>query len=311
MLHDPPNSLAGVFNASSVDVKPTRANVGMVGLGAMGESMARHLARTGVLCALSNRTHARAEALASELGVTAYADPGELAGHCTFVFSCVPADADVLELATRLAANAPPGFVLVDTSTIAPATARRCAGMLREVGADFVDAPVSGGVEGARNGSLAAMVGGEAVTLDRVRPHLRAFSTRVTHMGGVGCGQSTKAVNQVLVAGIAQGVCEGLALGEALGLDQESLLATLGAGAAGCWFLERRGASMLENRFDTGFKLALLHKDLGIVAELAESAGTSCVIAEQSRADYAALMAEGYGDEDISALIRRKRQRQC
>lgn len=273
----------------------------------MGESMARHLARTGALCALSNRTHARAEALAAELGARAFEDPGELTEHCTFVISCVPADTDVLALATALAANAPPGFVLVDTSTIAPATARRCAAMLREVGADFVDAPVSGGVEGARNGSLSAMVGAESVTLDRVRPHLCAFSTRVTHMGPVGCGQSTKAVNQVLVAGIAQGVCEGLALGDALGLDREKLLATLGAGAAGCWFLEKRGASMLESRFDTGFKLSLLHKDLGIVADLAERAGTVCNVATQLRADYAALTEQGFGDEDISALIRRKR----
>jgi 3-hydroxyisobutyrate dehydrogenase len=228
---------------------------------------------------------------------------------CTFVISCVSADQDVIGIATELARRAPPGFVLVDTSTIAPDTARRCAAILREVGADFIDAPVSGGVEGARNGSLSVMVGGEPVTLDRVRPFLRSFATRVTHMGPVGNGQATKAVNQVLVAGIAQGVCEGLALGDALGLDRENLLATLGAGAAGCWFLERRGASMLEGRFDTGFKSSLLHKDLGIVAELAAQAGTASTVVKQSHADYAALVAAGHGDDDISALIRLKRGR--
>lgn len=291
------------------DLSTTVGSLGFVGLGAMGANMARHLSRTGALRAIANRTHAKAEALANELGTEAVIDIGGMSRFCTFVFSCVSADADVIEIATALARHAPPGFVLVDMSTIAPATARRCAEILREVGADFIDAPVSGGVEGARNGSLSIMVGGEPVTLDRVRPFLRSFSTRVTHMGPVGNGQATKAVNQVLVAGIAQGVCEGLALGDALGLDRESLLATLGAGAAGCWFLERRGASMLEGRFDTGFKSALLYKDLGIVAELIAEAGTASTVVTQSREDYAALVAAGHGDEDISALIRRKRAR--
>ncbi len=286
----------------------TAGTVGFVGLGAMGESMARHLSRTGALRAIANRTHAKAEALARELGTEAITDIGSMSRSCTFVFTSVSADADVIEIATQLAHHAPPGFVLVDTSTIAPATARRCAEILREVGADFVDAPVSGGVEGARNGSLSIMVGGEPVTLDRVRPFLRSFSTRVTHMGPVGNGQATKAVNQVLVAGIAQGVCEGLALGDALGLDRENLLATISAGAAGCWFLERRGASMLEGRFDSGFKSSLLHKDLGIVADLIAAAGTGATVVEQSRKDYAALVAAGHGDEDISALIRLKRR---
>lgn len=274
----------------------------------MGEHMARHLARNGVLCAVSNRTHSKAADLADELSVASVVDVADLSRRCTFVVSCVSADADVLEIATALARHAPPGFVLVDSSTIAPATARRCAEILREVGADFVDAPVSGGVEGARNGSLSVMVGGETVTIDRVRPLLRSFATRVTHMGPVGNGQATKAVNQVLIAGIAQAVCEGLALGDALGLDRENLLATLGAGAAGCWFLDKRGASMLEGRFDTGFKSSLLYKDLGIVAELAAAAGTSDAVIRQSREDYAALVADGFGDEDISALFRRKKR---
>ncbi len=287
----------------------TVGTVGFIGLGAMGESMARHLARTGALRVISNRTHARAESLATELGAEAIADVSEMSRLCTFVFSCVSADADVIGIATALARRAPPGFVLVDTSTIAPATARRCAELLREVGADFIDAPVSGGVEGARNGSLSVMVGGEPVTLDRVRPFLRSFATRVTHMGPVGNGQATKAVNQVLVAGIAQAVCEGLALGDALGLDRENLLATLGAGAAGCWFLERRGASMLEGRFDTGFKSSLLLKDLGIVAGLFAEAGTASSVVKQSLDDYAALVAAGHGDDDISSLIRIKRMR--
>ena len=179
--------------------------------------------------------------------------------------------------------------------------------MMQAAGGDFLDAPVSGGVEGAKNGKLSIMVGGDGDALARVRPVLETYAARISHMGGIGAGQNTKAVNQVLVAGIAQGVCEGLALGEAMGLDPEVLLPTLMSGAAGCWFLEKRGATMLRNEFSGGFKLALLHKDLKIVRGLAESAGTDRSIIEKSLADYAELMAQGYGDEEISALIRLKR----
>jgi 3-hydroxyisobutyrate dehydrogenase len=165
---------------------------------------------------------------------------------------------------------------------------------------------VSGGVEGAKNGKLSVMVGGDAAVLERARPVLEAYGARITHMGAVGNGQATKAVNQVLVAGIAHAVTEGLALGEALGLEAESLIPTLAAGAAGNWFLDKRGATMLRNEFSVGFKLALLHKDLGIVRGIAMEAGTDRTVIEQSLADFAELMAQGYGD-DISALIRLKR----
>jgi 3-hydroxyisobutyrate dehydrogenase and related beta-hydroxyacid dehydrogenases len=138
---------------------------------------------------------------------------------------------------------------------------------------------------------------------------LEAYGLRVTHLGEVGAGQATKAVNQVLVAGIAQAVCEGLALGEALGLDPARLIPTLGAGAAGNWFLEKRGASMLRDEFGVGFKLALLHKDLAIVDGIAAQAGTDRSVIAKSLADYATLMAQGHGDDDISGLIRLKRRR--
>ena len=179
---------------------------------------------------------------------------------------------------------------------------------MRAAGGDFLDAPVSGGVEGAKNGKLSIMVGGDADTLGRVRPVLEAYAARISHMGATGSGQNTKAVNQVLVAGIAQGVCEGLALGEALGLDPAVLLPTLLSGAAGCWFLDKRGATMLRSEFSGGFKLSLLHKDLNIVRALAETAGTNRSIIEKSLTDYAQLMAQGHGDEEISALIRLKRR---
>jgi 3-hydroxyisobutyrate dehydrogenase len=197
---------------------------------------------------------------------------------------------------------------VIDLSTVAPDTAKQAAVRLAQVGAHFLDAPVSGGVEGAKNGKLSVMVGGNADVLQRALPVLEAYALRVTHLGDVGAGQATKAVNQVLVAGIAQAVCEGLALGDALGLDPERLIPTLGAGAAGNWFLDKRGATMLRNEFSVGFKLALLHKDLAIVRGIAEQAGTATGVIERSLADYAQLMSEGYGDDDISALIRLKRK---
>ncbi len=284
-------------------------NVGFVGLGAMGAPMAGHLARAGRLAAVWNRSHAKAAAFAREHGVAAPAEVADLAAACDIVALCVPADADVLDLARRFAASARPGTIVVDHSTISSGTAREAAALLAERGCGFLDAPVSGGVEGARNGKLSIMVGGDADALAHVRPALDAYAARISHMGGVGAGQDTKAVNQVLVAGIAQAVCEGLALSERLGLDAERLLPTLAAGAAGNWFLDKRGATMLRDEFAVGFKLALLHKDLKIVRELAVAAGTDRSIIEMSLADYAVLLAQGHGDEDISALIRLKRQR--
>jgi 3-hydroxyisobutyrate dehydrogenase len=284
--------------------------VGLVGLGAMGWPMAGRLHRAGLLRAVSNRTLARAQAFAAEhAGVTVCADAAELTQHCEIIVTCVTADADVLALAELFAKAGKPGLVVIDTSTIASTSAQRAAEILRAAGGDFIDAPVSGGVEGAKNGKLSVMAGGEAATLALARVAIETFAARITHMGPVGAGQNTKAVNQVLVAGIAQAVCEGLALGEALGLQADKLLPTLGAGAAGCWFLEKRGATMLRGEYSVGFKLGLLHKDLNIVRQLALAAGTDHSVIDKSLTDYADLMARGHGDEDISALIRLKRAR--
>jgi 3-hydroxyisobutyrate dehydrogenase len=279
-----------------------------IGLGAMGTPMAGHLKAKGLLHAVANRTQAKALQLAHELGVTAPATLAELAAQCDVIALCVTADADVLSTVEALAPHLQPGAIVIDHSTDAPATAKRAAAMLAAVGAHFLDAPVSGGVEGARNGKLSVMVGGDAAVLERARPVLEAYALRVTHLGDVGAGQATKAINQILVAGIAQAVCEGLALGEALGLDPARLIPTLGAGAAGNWFLDKRGATMLRDEFSVGFKLALLHKDLAIVHGIAEQAGTATVVIDRSLADYAELMSQGYGDDDISALIRLKRK---
>jgi 3-hydroxyisobutyrate dehydrogenase len=282
---------------------------GFIGLGAMGTPMATHLHEHGLLVAVANRTHARATALADKLGVAAPDTLAALAAQCDVIALCVTADADVLSTVEALAPHLKPGAIVIDHSTVAPDTARRASLRLAQVGASFLDAPVSGGVEGAKNGKLSVMVGGDADVLEKARPVLEAYALKVTHLGTVGAGQATKAVNQVLVAGIAQAVCAGLALGEALGLDAERLIPTLAAGAAGNWFLEKRGATMSRNEFSVGFKLALLHKDLGIVQSIAEQAGTDTQVIRQSLADYAELMSQGYGDDDISALIRLKRKR--
>ena len=281
---------------------------GFIGLGAMGHPMARHLHARGLLVAVGNRTHAKAETLAAELGVTALPTPAALAAQCDVIALCVTADADVLTIVQALLPGLQPGAIVIDHSTVAPETARQAAALLAAAGVQFLDAPVSGGGEGARNGKLSVMVGGEAAALERARPVLEAYAARVTHMGTVGSGQATKAVNQVLVAGIAQAVCEGLALGEALGLAPEQLLPTLAAGAAGNWFLDKRGATMLRGEYAVGFKLGLLHKDLAIVRGIAERAGTDRSVIEKSLADYAELMARGHADDDISALIRLKRR---
>ena len=276
--------------------------VGFVGLGAMGHSMAGHLATRGLLAVVGNRTQAKADAFGAERGVLSARSPGDYAG-CDVVALCVPADADVLANVAALAAVLKPGSVVIDHSTVSVATARSAAATLRERGIGFLDAPVSGGVEGARNGKLSVMVGGDADVLERARPALDAYAARITLMGDTGAGQATKAVNQVLVAGINEAVCEGLALGTALGLDAERLLPTLMAGAAGNWFLDKRGATMLRGEFAPGFKCAHLLKDLRIVRGMAQDVGVATVVIDQALADYAELVERGQGDADTSALI--------
>ena len=279
-------------------------NVGFIGLGAMGASMARHLRRAGCLRAVWNRTASVAHELATELGITAAGSPAEIARDCNVVFLCVSADRDVLELVDALTPALRPDSVVIDTSTVAPATARIAADRLARRGVLFVDAPLTGGVEGARNGTLSVLVGGDPDVVARVRPLLDAFGKRVTRFGDVGAGQATKAVNQVMVAGIAEAVCEALALARALHLDTDAVVDTLVNGAAASWFLDKRGRTMLAGEFDIGFKLRLLHKDLGILQAIGDEIGMALPTVDRARADFGSLMDSGHGDEDISALIR-------
>lgn len=280
--------------------------VGFIGLGAMGAPMARYLHAKGLLTAVGNRTQGKADALAAELGVRS-ARLADNFADCDVVALCVSLDADVLENVNALAQVLKPGAVVVDHSTVAVQTARRAAATLAADGIGFVDAPVSGGVEGARNGKLSVMAGGDAAQLELARPALEAYAARITHMGDTGAGQATKAVNQVLVAGINEAVCEGLALGEKLGLDPERLLPTLMAGAASNWFLDKRGATMLRDEFTPGFKSVHMLKDLRIVQGIAREAGVRLPVLEQALADYTELFERGRGESDTSALITLKR----
>lgn len=281
--------------------------VGFIGLGAMGEPMARNLAGGGFLSAVWNRTAARAAALATELGVIAAPSPAALAAEVDAVVLCVSADRDVTEVIDALLPGVRPGLTVIDCSTVSPATAHTGAERVRAHGGDFLDAPVTGGVEGARSGRLAMMVGGEAATLEKVRPALATMAARIVLMGGTGSGQAAKAVNQVMCAGINQAVTEALAFGEHLGLDMARLIDVIAGGAAGNWFLDKRGLTMVRGSFEPGFKLALHHKDLAICQAMAEALGCELPLTAATLRDYAALMARGFGDEDISALYRLRR----
>ncbi|WP_019867955.1 NAD(P)-dependent oxidoreductase [Methylovulum miyakonense] len=281
--------------------------VGFIGLGAMGLGMARNLAKAGLLAGVYNRTAAKAQALAAELAVvTAYADITKLAADMDVVLTCVSADSDVLAVVAAIAGTAKAGTVVVDMSTVSSGTAQQAAVLLRAKGVAFVDAPVSGGVEGANNGTLSIMIGGDADTLDKVRPVLEAMSSRIIHVGPTGSGQATKAVNQVMCAGINQAVTEALAFAAAQNLPMEKVIDAVAGGAAGNWFLDKRGKTMTSGTFAPGFKLALHHKDLKICQRMAENAQVAIPLSVMTITEYEQLMAAGHGDEDISALFRLK-----
>jgi 3-hydroxyisobutyrate dehydrogenase len=279
---------------------------GMIGLGAMGIGMAGNLAKAGYLTGVYNRTAAKAQTLAEDLGVIAYTRPEELATNTDIVLICVSADQDVLDMVEAIAKTVKPGAVIVDMSTVSSDTAKQAAAMLAEKQAAFLDAPVSGGVEGAKNGTLAMMVGGSSAVLEQARPVLEAMTGRIMHMGPTGSGQAAKAVNQIMAAGINQAVTEALAFAQAQNLPMDKVIEVISGGAAGNWFLQHRGPTMTRGVFAPGFKLALHHKDLLICQSMAKKTGASTTLIDMTIADYELLMEGNYGDEDISALYRLK-----
>jgi 3-hydroxyisobutyrate dehydrogenase len=285
----------------------TSLKTGVIGLGAMGAPKARHHATEGYLVGVWNRTEAKSLELASELNTQVAPSPADLAQACDVLLVCVSADEDLEWVVDASVSGLRTGCVFLDTSTVSPTTAISQASKLSEKGVEYADAPVSGGVEGAINGKLVAMVGAELTTFSRILPVIETFSASVTHMGPVGSGQATKAVNQVIVGGVAEAVCEALALAEQLNLPQKRLLSVLSSGAADGWFLRHRGPSMMDNQFARGFKLSLLLKDLKIIQSLARELNISMPVVESAIDDYTELVAAGDGDNDISGLIRKKR----
>lgn len=282
---------------------------GMIGLGGMGAGMARNLAKANVLEGVYNRTAATAEALAEDLRVTAFKRIEDLAEAVDIVLICVSADRDVLAVVDSILATARPGTIVVDMSTVSRATAQEAARRLAGKRAFFLDAPVSGGVEGAKNGTLAMMVGGGEAVFERAAPVLSAMATRILYMGQTGAGQATKAVNQIMCAGINEAVTEALAFAEAQQLPMDKVIEVIAGGAAGNWFLEKRGLTMTQGVFKPGFRLALHHKDLKICQTMAAEAGVEIPVGEMAVRDYERFMAEGHGDEDISAMYRLKHRR--
>lgn len=277
---------------------------GMIGLGAMGLGMARNLAKAGYLSAVYNRTTAKT----AEFKVPAFELPEALAAEVDIVLMCVSADQDVLDIVEAIAKTIKPGSIVVDMSTVSSETAKKAAAYLAEKQVAFLDAPVSGGVEGAKNGSLAMMVGGNAEALETARPVLEAMTARIIHMGATGSGQAAKAVNQIMCAGINQAVTEALAFAQAQDLAMDKVIDVISGGASGNWFLQHRGLTMIQGTFAPGFKLALHHKDLKICQAMAEQTGLSIPLTDMTVTDYEQLMAEGYGEEDISALYRLKKR---
>ncbi len=277
---------------------------GMIGLGAMGLGMARNLAKAGFLTAVYNRTVAKT----AEFKVAVFDSPEALAADVDLVLMCVSADQDVLSVVEAIALTVKPGTLVVDMSTVSNETAQKAAAILSEKQVAFLDAPVSGGVEGAKNGTLAMMVGGDLEALEKARPVLEALAARIIYMGATGSGQATKAVNQIMCAGINQAVTEALAFAQAQGLALDKVIDVISGGASGNWFLQHRGSTMTQGTFAPGFKLALHHKDLKICQSMAAQTGFSTPITDMTVTHYAQLMAEGYGDEDISALYRLKKQ---
>ena len=282
------------------------AQAAFLGLGAMGAPMAHNLHNGGHLAAVWNRSRGRLDEFVHQHPVHAAGAPEELAEQATVIFTCVSADADLLEVIAQLLPALREGSVVVDCSTVGAATAEQAARQVAECGAAFLDAPVSGGVEGARNATLAMMVGGEAAVLESVRPLLEALAARITHMGPVGNGQATKAVNQIMAAGINQAVTEALAFARAQQLPLDKVIEVVGSGAAGNWFLDHRGSSMVAGSFEPGFKVALHHKDLLICKQMAEQFDVQLPVVEMTLIHYRRLMEAGFGDEDISALFRAK-----
>ena len=278
-----------------------------IGLGALGAPMALNLVRAGHRLTVFNRDSRRCQPLA-EAGAQVARSAAEAAAAAEQLLLCVSDDAAVeavlLHGEQAAAAGLRRGALVIDCSTIAPATSRQMAQTLAQQGVDYIDAPVTGGTEGAKRGALAVLVGGERAHLERARTVLEVIGASITHFGGVGSGQEAKAVNQVLVAGSYAAVAEALNLAQRLGLNRQQVVDALKGGAAGSWALEHRSEAMINDAYPLGFRLALHRKDLGIALEAAAAQQLELPVSQLVASIEDQLIEEGLGDLDVSALAR-------
>ncbi len=284
--------------------------IGFVGLGTMGGYMAANLRKAGFEVTVWNRTPGKAAALIAG-GAREAASPADVARASDIVCTCVSDTPDVdavLFGADGVAEGLAAGGLVIDYSTISPSATAEFAARLKAQGIGFVDAPVSGGSEGARLGTLTIMAGGDEADLERARPVLEGTGKTITHFGPAGSGQAVKAVNQVVIAGVYLAVAEGMVLSMKAGLDPQAVVAALGGGVAGSWILANRSAKMVNNDYPLGFRTRLHLKDLGIALELAQSLGVVLPVSALAAQLESGLVARGYGDEDMSNLARPIRQ---
>jgi 3-hydroxyisobutyrate dehydrogenase len=251
-----------------------------------------------------NRTSDKAVALARELSCHAFKDLAELAANCEAVVICVSADEDVREVVAGLEPALSPRMIVMDCSTVSAGTARDMHSRLSPLGVGFLDCPVSGGIEGARAATLAIMVGGDEAQFDQARTVLDKLGKTVTYFGPSGAGQAAKATNQIMCAGIIQAVGEAMAFAHAEGLPLDRIIDTLGKGAGSSWYFVNRAPFMARNSFPAGFRVRLHAKDLRICRDMAAQRGAKLPVVESTLRQYAELIVQGYGDEDISAVYR-------
>lgn len=280
--------------------------IGFIGLGIMGQGMARNLLQAGFELSVWNRTPERMRPLEEE-GARAEADAAALSAACDIVVLCVSDTPDVEEVLTGpkgVLEGARPGTLVVDTSTISPEATRRLAEKLRGEGVHLLDAPVSGGSEGAAAGTLSIMVGGNREDFQRALPVLQAMGRTITHVGDQGAGQTAKLVNQILVVVNMLGVAEALQFAEAGGLDLEKTLEAVSGGAAGSWMLSNRGPQVVEGDWRPGFTIDLQQKDLRLVLEAADQLGVPLLGTGLVFQLYRTLQARGLGGEGNHALVK-------
>ena len=292
--------------ASKTYESTTPKKVAFLGLGVMGFPMAGHLARAGHSVTVYNRSAAKAQAWVAEFGGAAKPTPREAAAGADIVFCCVGNDNDLRSVALGADgafAGMAPGALFVDHTTASADVARELYGAARNLGLAFVDAPVSGGQAGAQNGALTVMCGGDATAFDAVKPAAMAFSRAFTLMGESGAGQLTKMVNQICIGGLLQALAEAINFAQRAGLDTDQVLETISKGAAQSWQMDNRWRTMAEGRFDFGFAVDLMRKDLGIVMDEGRRNGSALPITALVDQLYASIQDRGGGKGDTSSLI--------